>query len=203
MSDDIYEEGESSKSTDLHCVARFVLGHQIGTDDELAFAIITAFDAKRARVAELEVERAAIVAACGFDHDHDPEAPKTLSEYVRETQIMAVRCATEWTSDYKEAAVRRLSRHSKHIGEENERLRARVEVLDAKVADAVACFEIECPCCGQVAASWYVIDGDDLECGCDGQISCCSETYPYASADDCGCGGNGYPKPDPTREGGS
>jgi hypothetical protein len=79
-------------------------------------------------------------------------------------------------------------------------LRARVAELEAKLADAVACFEIECPCCGQIAASWAVSDGDSLECGCDGQISCCSETYPYASADDCGCGGDGYPKTDGPEE---
>ena len=88
------------------------------------------FEAKcvelQAKVRELEDERATVVDACGFDYDNDPEAPKTLTEYVRETQLLAVRCASEWTGDYREAAVRRLSRNSEHIGKENENLRARV-----------------------------------------------------------------------------
>jgi hypothetical protein len=97
--------------------------------------------------------------------------------------------------------VSKLSERRRSNCEECGRLTARVAELEAKVADARRCFEIECPCCGQLAATWAVSDGDSLECGCDGQISCCSETYPYANADGCECGGDGYPKPD-ERKGG-
>lgn len=76
---------------------------------------------------------------------------------------------------------------------ERPKLVSEVERLRVKVREAKACFEIECPCCGQLAASWAASDGDDLECGCDGQISACSETAPYANAYDCDCGGKGRP----------
>lgn len=84
------------------------------------------------RVKELEEERAKIVEACGFEHDNDPLAPKNLPEYVRETQELAIYSASEWTSDYREAAIRRLSRNSKHMLAENRRLRARVAELEAE-----------------------------------------------------------------------
>lgn len=50
---------------------------------------------------------------------------------------------------------------------------------------------IECPCCGDEA--WIGQDGDMVEdgqpllCGCQGHISCDSETEPYAVADNCRC----------------
>lgn len=65
---------------------------------------------------------------------------------------------------------------------------------EARVAEAEDGLRLECPCCGQAAAEWFVTDGDSLLCGCDGTISCCSESYPYANVDGCECGGNGYPK---------
>ena len=73
-------------------------------------------------------------------------------------------------------------------------LKGRVAGLQSKVAEAEAHLRLECSCCGGTAAEWFVTDGDSLLCGCDGAISCCSETYPYATADDCKCGGDGRPK---------
>lgn len=83
---------------------------------------------------EMWNERAAIVDACGFAHDDDPEAPKTLTEYVRETQKFAVGHMENWTSDHKDAAVRRLSRNSEHLGGVNDQLRDLVAGLKVKVA---------------------------------------------------------------------
>lgn len=66
--------------------------------------------------------------------------------------------------------------------------------LRSRVEEAIECFTIECDCCGGVAASWAASDGDSLECGCTGSISACSEISPWANAEDCECGGKGYPK---------
>lgn len=90
-------------------------------------AIIAGIKGLADRVVELEAERSEVIKACGFDIDDDPEAPKTLPDYVRETQRMAVQSAEEWTSDYKDAAVRRLSRSS-------ESLRVRVKELEEEAA---------------------------------------------------------------------
>ncbi len=48
--------------------------------------------------------------------------------------------------------------------------------------------ELECPCCGCVAAKGEVFDGQELACGCDGHISVDSESEPYAWTN-CDCGG--------------
>ncbi len=54
---------------------------------------------------------------------------------------------------------------------------------------------LECPCCGDVGAVpdsrelyW---DGQSLLCGCEGSISCDSETEPWINAD-CRCDGHGF-----------
>lgn len=75
--------------------------------------------------AKLEKERKGVVDACGFVHDDDPKAPKTLVEYVRETQEMALNDAEATTAADREGAIRRLSRNSKT-------LRARVDALEPK-----------------------------------------------------------------------
>ena len=40
---------------------------------------------------------------------------------------------------------------------------------------------LECPCCGDVAAEGIVNDGDPLICGCNGQVSLDAESPPYIS----------------------
>lgn len=47
--------------------------------------------------------------------------------------------------------------------------------------------EIECPCCGDVAGVGLVEDGQALLCGCEGHLSCDSESEAYAWADECAC----------------
>lgn len=48
--------------------------------------------------------------------------------------------------------------------------------------------EIECPCCGDVAASGYACDGDRLACGCAGHITVEEDGEVWANAyEDCGC----------------
>lgn len=89
----------------------------------------------RARVAELQEERTKIVDAVGMVHDDDPDAPKALVEYVRETQLLAVRCASEWASDHAEASVRKLSRGNITMLDEVHRLRRRVEELEAEASN--------------------------------------------------------------------
>lgn len=59
-------------------------------------------------------ELVAIVDACGFEYDSDPDAPRTLVGYVREVHGMAVDQAEHVTSDHIDAAVRRLSISSRH-----------------------------------------------------------------------------------------
>ncbi len=48
---------------------------------------------------------------------------------------------------------------------------------------------IECPCCGDDGATsdadGFFYDGQELECGCDGHVSCCFEIEPYIRAWDC------------------
>lgn len=47
--------------------------------------------------------------------------------------------------------------------------------------------ELECPCCGWVAASGIMQDGQDLDCGCNGWISLDAETAPYVVIGDLSC----------------
>lgn len=51
--------------------------------------------------------------------------------------------------------------------------------------------ELDCPCCGDVGAladaDGYFVDGQALVCGCNGIVSCDSETEPAVSVDDCDC----------------
>jgi len=51
---------------------------------------------------------------------------------------------------------------------------------------------LECPCCGRIGAladlRGEFHDGQDLVCGCDGQVSCDSESEPdVVVSDDCPC----------------
>lgn len=50
---------------------------------------------------------------------------------------------------------------------------------------------LECPCCGDVGATadadGLFYDGQSLECGCPGQVSCDSETAPYTLTHDEPC----------------
>lgn len=52
--------------------------------------------------------------------------------------------------------------------------------------------ELECPCCGDIGAvadvEGYYTDGQELICGCDGQVSCDVETDAYINIHDCECG---------------
>lgn len=52
--------------------------------------------------------------------------------------------------------------------------------------------ELECPCCSDVGATadpfGFFYDGQPLECGCDGHVSCDSENPPTINAYDCECG---------------
>ena len=68
-----------------------------------------------AEIEMLRAEIAAIVDACGFEYDSDPDAPRTLVGYVREVHGMAVDQAEHVTSDHIDAAVRRLSINSRHM----------------------------------------------------------------------------------------
>lgn len=56
--------------------------------------------------------------------------------------------------------------------------------------------ELECTCCGDVAATadafGFFHDGQSLECGCEGHVTCDSENPAEVNAYDCECGGEGY-----------
>lgn len=56
-------------------------------------------------------------------------------------------------------------------------------------------FTVECPCCGGAAATagldGLFTDGQELECGCVGHVSCDGEDPPYAAVWDCTCDGLG------------
>lgn len=67
-----------------------------------------------AKLVELGTEQTAIIEACGFEHDSDPDAPRTLVGYVRETQTLAVSMAEHYTAADADAAVRRVSTSSRH-----------------------------------------------------------------------------------------
>lgn len=50
---------------------------------------------------------------------------------------------------------------------------------------------LECPCCGDTGkesdADGYFYDGDDLDCGCPGWVSCDRETPPWINSGDDYC----------------
>lgn len=54
-------------------------------------------------------------------------------------------------------------------------------------ADAAARDYLECPCCGDLAASGEVFDGQSLDCGCAGWISCDGEGPSYVALADERC----------------
>lgn len=58
------------------------------------------------------------------------------------------------------------------------------------VSDDDRAASVECPCCGDEAANGYMVDGQALDCGCKGSISC-DESEIYANVDDCDCDGDG------------
>lgn len=73
--------------------------------------------------------------------------------------------------------------------DDSQKKRVRIAVAvdeDGDVGCAVVADGLECPCCGDVGAvpdeDGCYHDGQELVCGCPGQVSMCSETPPFVDS---------------------
>lgn len=127
--------------TELLRTAADELDAALGRVGELEGEVEHQMNCTRIVIGRAKADEDAIIDACGFEYDDDPDAPRTLVEYVREAQGMAVDHAEHVTAEHADAAVRRLSISSRHTraqleraSDESKSTRKLVLELQAKLA---------------------------------------------------------------------